>query len=652
MSNTKKEEVKDILHNQDIKSFSLNYRKHDYSSLVNSLQSHPECLMSQIKMYIPLYHMFFSLNSSNYNSISLNHKHIVDHLHVKDDSTSTVDDMSVSQKTKKNQFFATLRLSDGNTSQTEEKIERNIFLKFSPLIDPVKYMINKYKDIDPSILRSIPDYANIDNENYKNLISYETNNTPYTDGFFTYLSSILLNEHNFPHGIDFYGSCLGVKQEFSYNIVDEIDYLNESEYFHEHLDDLFIFQNEEHREIFNADSRKNKTKLNIGPKKEDVDLVLDDILELDIVECSEDMPFNEAELTEENIQKFLGTQTSNDKDEITDNSGSSKYAEEKEGNKVISDKGSDHSSSVSSNSSNTTQEGEDGNGISEGSGEGDEEETEYSTCSSRDSDYSDTSSEEEIMCTLFDFPVEAIFMERCDNTMDNLMVNNELDEMEWTSCIFQIIMILSVYQKCFDFTHNDLHTNNIMYIKTDKQYLYYRINGATYKVPTYGRIYKIIDFGRAIYKFRGTLICSNSFHERGDAGSQYNFGQYFNDKKDKVLPNNSFDLCRLACCLYDFFIEDYELEKEVTKENPLIKMIVSWLLDDKERNILYKSNGEERYPEFKLYKMIARTIHSAVPEKQLNNSVFSSYKMSRSSLDKLKNKERKIVNIDKFPSYV
>ena len=119
-----------------------------------------------------------------------------------------------------------------------------------------------------------------------------------------------------------------------------------------------------------------------------------------------------------------------------------------------------------------------------------------------------------------------------------------------------------------------------------------------------------------------------------------------------MLFRSSFDLCRLACCLYDFFIEDYELEKQVTKENPLIKMVVSWLQDDKGRNILYKSNGEERYPEFKLYKMIARTIHSAAPENQLTSDVFKSYKMTRSALDKLKNKDRKVVNIDKFPSYV
>ena len=30
-------------------------------------------------------------------------------------------------------------------------------------------------------------------------------------------------------------------------------------------------------------------------------------------------------------------------------------------------------------------------------------------------------------------------------------------------------MTLLTYQKSFDFTHNDLHTNNIMFQKTDKK---------------------------------------------------------------------------------------------------------------------------------------------------------------------------------------
>ena len=94
-----------------------------------------------------------------------------------------------------------------------------------------------------------------------------------------------------------------------------------------------------------------------------------------------------------------------------------------------------------------------------------------------------------------------------------------------------------------------------------------------------------------------------------------------------------------------------EQEDKITGKNPIINMVTSWLKDDKGRNILYKMNGEERYPEFKLYKMIARTIHSAIPEDQLKSKVFDEYKMSRNNVDKLKNKDKKIMNIDKYPSY-
>ena len=38
----------------------------------------------------------------------------------------------------------------------------------------------------------------------------------------------------------------------------------------------------------------------------------------------------------------------------------------------------------------------------------------------------------------------------------------------------QLIMTLLTYQKMFDFTHNDLHTNNIMYNTTEKKFLYYK----------------------------------------------------------------------------------------------------------------------------------------------------------------------------------
>lgn len=631
--------------------FLLNYIKHDYTNLESSLESHPSCLLANIKHYIPLYQLYFSLNLSNYNSISLNHKYVLDHLQVNE--VENEGDMRDSLLIESNKFHATLRPS---CSSSTEIIKKEIFLKFSPLIDPVKYMINKYKSFDKETLLSIPSLDLAHKEEYKNLISYETNNTPYTDGFFTFLSSVLLNEHNFLNGIDYYGSCTGTKKKFEYNIVDEIDYLNDSDFFHENLGNLYTFRNKEHQDIFNVDSRKNKTKLKINSHHYSMNNTMtDDINELDDIlitaldasstrgEEEKEMSLETEELTVENLSAF------------TETLGllSSSHDKSRHSHSVSASSHSSSSSSVSSKSSNTT-EGSVKSGNSrdisyheEKDDEDDGEATEYSTCSS--SNFTEET-EEEIMCTLFDFPVEAIFMEKCDNTLDYLMENNMLSHEEWKACLFQVISILTVYQKCFDFTHNDLHTNNIMFTSTDKTYLYYKISGTVYKVPTYGRIYKIIDFGRAIYKYRGKLICSNSFHERGDAGSQYNFGPYYNDKKEEVLPNNSFDLCRLACCLYDYFLDDDD--KDLTDATPLVHMVTSWLIDDKGRNILYKSNGEERYPEFKLYKMIARTIHSAVPETQLGNKVFNEYRMTRANKEKLKNKEKKIINVDAFPVYV
>ena len=45
-------------------------------------------------------------------------------------------------------------------------------------------------------------------------------------------------------------------------------------------------------------------------------------------------------------------------------------------------------------------------------------------------------------------------------------------------------------------------------------------------------------------------------------------------------------------------------------------------LDDNGKNILYKSNGEERYPDFKLYKMISRKCTKHTPEVQLERTHF------------------------------
>jgi hypothetical protein len=256
--------------------------------------------------------------------------------------------------------------------------------------------------------------------------------------------------------------------------------------------------------------------------------------------------------------------------------------------------------------------------------------------------------EETLLLTFPKFPIQLICMEKCDNTLDDLILKEKISQDEWFSALMQIIMILITYQKMFAFTHNDLHSNNIMYCETNKKHIYYVYKKNVYKVPTFGKLYKIIDFGRAIYKYKGKIFCSDSFQLGGDASTQYNTEPYFNDKKPRLEPNFSFDLCRLACAIFDYVVEDMEDIKNINECSPLVKLIVEWCIDDNGINVLYKNNGMERYPDFKLYKMIARHVHKHTPQNQLDRDVFRKYKIN----GKLSQKNDDIINIDDYPSYI
>ena len=93
-----------------------------------------------------------------------------------------------------------------------------------------------------------------------------------------------------------------------------------------------------------------------------------------------------------------------------------------------------------------------------------------------------------INCVIYNFPVQIICMEHMHETLDSYIESNEMSDLEWKSCLIQILFILTTYQKCFDFTHNDLHTNNIMYVKTEKQHIYVKYDSQYYKIPTFGKI--------------------------------------------------------------------------------------------------------------------------------------------------------------------
>jgi hypothetical protein len=186
-----------------------------------------------------------------------------------------------------------------------------------------------------------------------------------------------------------------------------------------------------------------------------------------------------------------------------------------------------------------------------------------------------------------------------------------------------------------------------MYNETSKKFIVYYYNKKIYKVPTFGKIFKIIDFGRSIYKFQGKLFCSDSFQPGADAATQYNTEPYFNEKKPRLEPNYSFDLCRLACSIFDYVIDDLDDIVDLSNCTTVVRLVYDWCLDDNGLNILYKNNGAERYPDFKLYKMIARCVHNHIPQAQLERKEFKMFQISKKDISK--NALDKIINIDDLP---
>tara|TARA_B100000927_G_scaffold291697_1_gene295820 strand:+ start:7192 stop:8916 length:1725 start_codon:yes stop_codon:yes gene_type:complete len=565
------------------------YKKNDNTELFNNFK---DIGILNSSNFIPIYTKFFNLTENNFNSINLDQPNFLKKIKLKDNSKkSNIYDCEI------------------NNHNNSNKIKTETFLKFSPLLDPIKYMSGKYKDITEEKKCTLPTLTNKDMCLKKYV---DVNNSAYVDSFFTYLTSKMLNEKKFIHGIDFYGSFLSLKKEFNVDIYDDLEFLDESEYFHENKNKIFKISNDCEDMFFESNTRNYRKKIKISDYDIEDNSCNNIFSDLDIG------IFNDVFVDNSSNEIINLSDLSNNSNLIFENFKNSDSRSTK--------------SNCSSRSSHTSNEESDDNNDTESDVSIDE-------YTDDETDNTSESSEGDCIATIDNYPVQVISLEKMDATLDSLL-EDELDIDEWKSCLFQIIITLTTYQKIFSLTHNDLHTNNIMFIKTEKEYIIYKYNGKHYKVPTYGRLFKIIDFGRAIYKYKNNIICSDSFHENGDAATQYNCEPYFNKNKSRLEPNFSFDLCRLGCSLYDYFKEilDDEFDK-----NPISNLIDEWCKDDKGRNILYKKCGEERYPDFKLYKMIARTVNKHVPKDYIDIPLFSKFQTSKKNIGK-----RKVINIDEY----
>lgn len=565
--------------------------------------------------YIPLYKNFFILNENNYTSVNLNHNHYID---------------TIKKSESDNIHLCTIK------SKVGKPRPEKVFFKLAPLLDPVKYMIGKYT-IDHKLI-SLPSINSTpDNINSKLI---DPNNCSYVDGFFSYLSNQLLSSKMFVHGIRYYGSFLTIKKNLKLNVYDDLEYLIKSDFFNSHKNKLFTIDN--YSDLFEDDTSRSELPLIKIHQDEtstsSIDLHFDNIEDTkysDIfIEQIEDVENIEND-TENTTQNELTVENIEDHNVITDSKESEhsiKTSNSRNNSLKLSHSDTDSSDEENSEVSYTDDDND---------GESSEDISDGSECGSSDT----SESEEEIINAYFpEFPIQVICMEACSDTLDQLILDDKMNEKLWLSALMQIIMTLITYQKVFSFTHNDLHTNNIMYVSTKKKFLYYHYKDTYYRVPTHGKIFKIIDFGRAIYKHDGKLMCSDSFSPTGDAASQYNIEPYYNQKKPRLEPNYSFDLCRLACSIFDYLVDDIRDVKDLTKCDTITRIIVEWCIDDNGINVLYKNNGADRYPDFKLYKMIARCVHNHTPHAQLDRPEFKKYVTSKNDIPN----SEPVMNIDEM----
>ena len=605
--------------------WSLHYEKRKYTALFGRLEENTKRapFLTSLQNYCPLHDRFFSLNETNWNSVTWNHPWYIVQLKEPKQGEENRDDALSSLH-----FVATVKHAVTGATRPQR-----VFAKMAPLLDPFQSLVGKV-ETDDMRLQRLPRWGEAPATDIHTSV-LDPNNSAYIDAFFVFLTNMLREEHQFVHGIGYYGSFLGVQRPFRFNIYDDLDYLEKCDYFLENKNKRF--QVEDYDEGQAGEGVMEERRLRESGKRPPLAFAagtgpvsLRSVAS--VPETLFSQVFTSAETTAENeLQDITIEVDEEDSLHLSNSSCSSR-------------------TSYTHEEVNDMEEGEEG--VSQGSDVGSDVGSDEDVWEDEESGTGSGSIDNEtVYATLPAFPVNAIFMEDCGTTMDELILGETLTDDEWFSMLMQIVLILATYQRCFAMTHNDLHSNNVLFVPTKRTHIYYQLEGKVYCVPTYGRLFRIIDFGRAIYTFDGKHFCSNTFQKGDVSSSQYNCEPYFNPRKPRVEPNYSFDLTRLACSLFDFFIEDIRDIKRVGTMSPLVQLIVDWCADDHGRNLLYKQSGEDRYPEFKLYKMIARGTHHQVPREQLERPVFAAFRVTPAEAATRDPIKTFWVDVDSLPVY-
>lgn len=294
----------------------------------------------------------------------------------------------------------------------------------------------------------------------------------------------------------------------------------------------------------------------------------------------------------------------------------------------IEDVQADHVSAPSSRSHEMESEPEDESSLFEDDSDSESEdafEIESCDCEDETEDEGDMESGDDepfAWATFRNVPVITTVMEKCDGTFYDL-VSNDSDPTHHAAWVAQMVFALAFAQRTYGFVHNDLHGNNVMYVRTSEEFVYYKHNGVVYRVPTFGVLLKIIDFDRATFSLRlvgmkePRQFVSSQFQPDDEAAGQYNLEPFFTKDVPHIPPNPSFDLCRFATSMFwDMFPEGPDVESK----HPLFEVFKQWMTQSDGSSVMFraKRDNHDRYHGFHLYKAIARYCKdSATPRREI-----------------------------------
>ena len=550
--------------------------------------------------------------------------------------------------------------------------ELNAHIKSVPILDIIDMMKGKY--VPEKVVACLPVRERERGQTFEKINDH--NNQAYVDCVAGYALSRLVERDLCPGFPKFYGHFTGIVPELKVDITEDFYHIRNQAWFHRGLGDIFTIETEDNTKISLSDDKTGRQvrKITIMDEEfgftsemksiaEDPDIIRQEWEEI----ISEKDIFNIFEIssTNRNIDKeneiIIHNQDDEDLEKNSQSGSESEGvhtecseddAECSEGDAECSEDGDESGDKEDGDESGDKEDGDESGDKEDGesgdkedresgdkedgdeSGEEVDSETEDSvgdgdssdeSGDKEDGDESEYSSEDDstFYAVLKNVPVQSTIYEDLYGPIDDLIMKGTVKDEEWLAILFQIIFSLAVAQKEYGFIHNDLHTNNVMWSKTDEPYLYYTVNDTKYKIPTYGKVIKIIDYGRSYIRFQGKEYFSDAFHQKGDAAGQYNYPPYFNNTEQVVGPNKSFDLPRLACAMYESM---YDSESD--EDTPLRNILYEWLIDNRGKNILWNRDGIERFAGFGLYKHIARHCSQAVPEIQLESEVFIRFRTS------------------------